>query len=74
MIAIRSDDRCSFCNKPKAEVEQLLAPAFASSREPITVVQVEGVAICNECVDGCRAIIIAEREHRALEASTSERT
>ena len=41
--------RCSFCHKPKDQVEQLLAGPW-------------GVYICNTCVECCQQIMQKERE------------
>jgi ClpX C4-type zinc finger len=43
-FATSSSLRCSFCHKPKDQVEQLLAGA-------------RGVSICNTCVDCCQQVM-----------------
>ncbi len=43
-FATSSSLRCSFCHKPKDQVEQVLAGA-------------RGVSICTTCVDGCQQVM-----------------
>ena len=45
--------RCSFCHKPKDQVEQLLAGP-------------RGVYICNSCVDCCQQVMQKEREKQPV--------
>jgi ATP-dependent Clp protease ATP-binding subunit ClpX len=51
--ATSSPLRCSFCHKPKDQVEQLLAGP-------------RGVYICNICVDCCHQIMQKEREKKPV--------
>ena len=54
-FATASSLRCSFCHKPKDQVEQLLAGP-------------QGVSICTTCVDCCQQVMrdASERSNRFL--------
>ena len=51
--ATASPFRCSFCHKPKGQVEQLLAGP-------------RGVYICNTCVECCHQIMQQAREKQPV--------
>lgn len=51
--------RCSFCDKPRSELERICVRG---------TLEKPGVSICNECVDLCARLIESERRrpHAAL--------
>ena len=52
-FATSSSLRCSFCHKPKDQVEQLLAGP-------------RGVSMCKSCVDCCQQVMQKEREKQPV--------